>query len=70
VTIRVPGTLFVANPIETQVVLASLRDASELLRRLLDGGHTVVAGRIAGALRQVGLAEFADEIVMTMKAAG
>ena len=68
--IRVPETFFAANPIETQVVLASLRDASELLRRLLDGGHTVVAGRIAGALRHIGLAEFADEIVTTMKAAG
>lgn len=67
--IRVPETFFVANPIETQVVLASFRDASELLRRLLDGGHTVVAGRLAGALRHIGRAEFADEIVTTMKAA-
>jgi hypothetical protein len=68
--IRVPETFFVANPIETQVVLASFRDASELLRRLLDGGHTVVAGRVAGALRRIGRTEFADEIVTTMKAAG
>lgn len=68
--IRVPETFFAANPIETQVVLASFRDASELLRRLLDGGHTVVAGRLAGALRHIGRAEFADEIVTTMKAAG
>jgi hypothetical protein len=29
--IRVPEGLFISNPIETQVVLASLRDASELL---------------------------------------
>lgn len=68
--IRVPETFFAANPIETQVVLASFRDASELLRRLLDGGHTVVAGRLAGALRHIGRAEFADEIITTMKAAG
>jgi len=68
--IRAPGTFFAANPIETQVVLASFRDASELLASLLDGGHTVVAGRLAGALRHIGRAEFADEIVTTMKAAG
>ncbi len=68
--IRVPETFFAANPIETQVVLASFRDASGLLRRLLDGGHSVVAGRLAGALRHIGRAEFADEIVTTMKAAG
>jgi hypothetical protein len=68
--IRVPEIFFTANPIESQVVLASLRDPSELLRRLLDGGHSVVAGRIAGALRHIGRAEFAEEIVTTMKAAG
>jgi fido (protein-threonine AMPylation protein) len=68
--IRVPETFFAANLIESQVVLASLRDASELLRRLLDGGHTVVAGRIAGAFRHIGRAELAGEIVTAMKAAG
>jgi len=40
--IRVPEAFFKSNPIETQVVLASLRDPSELLRRLLEGGHSVV----------------------------
>ena len=68
--IRVPETFFAANPIETKVVLASFGDASELLRRLLNGGHTVVAGRLAGALRHIGRAEFADEILTAMKAAG
>ena len=68
--IRVPEAFFASNPIEAQVVLASLRDDSELLRRLLDGGHTVVAGRLAGAFRRLGRPEIADEIVTTMKAAG
>ena len=68
--IRVPESFFANHPIETQVVLASFRDPSELLRRLLDGGHTVVAGRLAGAFRRIGRAEAADEIVTTMKAAG
>jgi fido (protein-threonine AMPylation protein) len=70
VLIRVPESFFVNHPIETQVVLAGFRDPSELLRRLLDGGHTVVAGRLAGAFRRIGRAEAADEIVSTMKAAG
>ncbi|HEY4085874.1 MAG TPA: Fic family protein [Bryobacteraceae bacterium] len=68
--IRVPEAYFAANPIETQIVLASFSDVSELLRRLLDGGNTVVAGRIAGAFRHIGRAELADEIVTTMRAAG
>ena len=68
--IRVSEAFFTDNPIETQVVLASLRDESELLRRLLDGGHSIVAGRLAGAFRRIGRAGAADEIVATMKAAG
>jgi hypothetical protein len=67
--IRVPERFFKSNPIETQVVLASLRDPSELLRGLLEGGHSVVAGRLAGAYRKIGRGEVADEVVSTMKAA-
>jgi hypothetical protein len=70
VLMRVPESFYIRNPIETQVVLASIRDASELLRPMLDGGHSAVAGRLAGASRRVGRAELADEILSTMKAAG
>jgi len=68
--IRAPEAFFATNPIETRVVIASLRDVSELLRGLLDGGHSIVAGRLAGALRGLGRPEAADEIVTTMRAAG
>jgi fido (protein-threonine AMPylation protein) len=67
---RVPETFFASHPIETQVVLASAGDASEILRRLLEGGHSTVAGRLAGAFRRIGRPEVADEILTTMKAAG
>jgi fido (protein-threonine AMPylation protein) len=70
VLIRVPEAFFAVNPIEARVVLASLRDTSELLQRLLDGGHSIVAGRLAGALRGIDRLDAADEIVTTMKAAG
>jgi len=68
--IRVPESFFVRNPIETQIVLAGIRDASELLRHLLDGGHSAIAGRLAGALRRISREESADEILSTMKTAG
>lgn len=68
--VRVSETFIRQNPIETSVVLASIRDLSEMLRRLLEGGHTVVAGRLAGAFRRIGRPDQADEIVSTMKAAG
>jgi len=68
--VRAPEAFFSRNPIETQVVLASLADASDVLRHLLNGGRTVKAGQIAGAFRRIGRAQMADEIISTMKAAG
>ena len=47
-----------------------LRDASEVLDRLLEGGRSTVAGRLAGALRNIGRDRIADEIVKTMRTAG
>ena len=67
---RVPETFIARNSIETRVVLASIPDSTDLLRILLAGGRSSVAGRLGGALRHIGRATVADEIVTTMKAAG
>lgn len=67
--VRVPESFFVRQPIESQVVLAGIKDASDVLTRLLAGGHSVVAGRLAGAFRRIGRAAIADEILATMRAA-
>src|SRR6266849_1695329 len=68
--VGVGETFFARNPVESQVVLASLPDASDLLRLLLDGGNSTKAGYLAGAFRRIGRAELADEIVRAMKRAG
>jgi len=68
--VGVAESFFARNPVESQVVLASLTDASDLLRLLLDGGHSAKAGYLAAALRAAGREKFADEIVKTMKGAG
>jgi fido (protein-threonine AMPylation protein) len=67
--VRVPETFFRKYPLETQVLLARMTDTADLLRILLDGGHSAIAGRLAGALRRAGRAEQADEILSTMKRA-
>jgi len=67
---KVPEDFFARYPIEVQVMLAAIKDASEVLSRLLAGGHSAVAGRLAGAFRRVGRQDFADEILKTMKGAG
>lgn len=68
--IKVPDDFFTRHPVEVQVTLAAIKDPSDLLTRLLEGGHSAVAGRLAGAFRRVGSDAFADEIVKTMKGAG
>jgi fido (protein-threonine AMPylation protein) len=67
---RIPESFFSRHPVEVQVVLAGIKDSSEVLPRLLAGGHSAIAGRLAGAFRRVGRAAIADEIMKTMKAAG
>ena len=68
--VRVSESFFSRNPVETQVVLASFADASDVLRVLLNGGHSAKAGYLAGAFRQIGRPKLADEILSTMKSAG
>jgi hypothetical protein len=68
--VRVPESFFSRHPVEAQVALSRVRDTSDLLGRLLEGGHSVVAGRLAGALRRMERPGMADEIVGTMRGAG
>ena len=68
--VRVAESFFSRNPVETQAVLASLADAPDLLRLLLNGGHSAKAGYLSGAFRQTGRPELADEIIGAMKSAG
>lgn len=55
---------------DARVALAMVRDASDLLSLLLTGGHSALAGRLAGAFRNIGRARIADDILKTMRAAG
>ncbi len=64
-----PNT-FIQNPVDARTALSLIRDASPILALLLDGGHSVVAGRLAGAFRNIGQNRIADTIVKTMEKAG
>ncbi len=61
---------FTQIPTDIRAALSIVRDASEVLEGLLQGGHTTVAGRLAGAFRNIGRDRIADDIVRTMRAAG
>ena len=62
--------LFEHNPTDARAALATIRDASEVLNRLLERGHSKIAGRLAGAFRNIGRDRIADDIMNTMRAAG
>ena len=68
--VKVPEAFFAAKPIEAQVALASVREPSGLLRRLLNGGNSVVAGRLVGAFRRANRTDVAEEIRAAMTGAG
>ena len=68
--VRVSEGFIRRYPVETSVVLANITDVSEILSRLLKGGHSVVAGRLAGAFRGIDRDDDADEILSGMRAAG
>ena len=68
--IECSSNFFVHNSTDVRAVLFMIRDASGLLARLLAGGHTIIAGRLAGAFRNIGRDRIADDIVKTMAAAG
>lgn len=61
---------FVRNATDARTCLAAIKDSSEVLARLLEGGHKVKAGRLAGAFRNIARDKIADEIMATMKSAG
>jgi Fic/DOC family len=62
--------LFTSNPTDMRAALAQVKDASDLLEELLSGGNTVIAGRLAGAFRNMGRNRIADDILKGMRAAG
>ncbi|MCM2250892.1 MAG: Fic family protein [Ramlibacter sp.] len=63
-------THFAAQPIVMRAALAAINDASDVLGRLLDGGHSTIAGRLAGAFRNIGRDSMANSIAETMRTAG
>ena len=64
-----PGS-YRQNTTDLRAALAMVSDPSDLLERLLQGGHSTIAGRLAAAFRNIGRVDIADAIVTTMKAAG
>lgn len=61
---------FTQKPTDMRAALSMISDASDVLEQLLEGGHSSIAGRLAGAFRNIGRNQIADDILSTMRAAG
>lgn len=61
---------FTSHRVAVLTVMAQMNDHSKLLGRLLDGAHSTIAGRLASALRAVGRADAADDVLHAMKRVG
>ena len=68
--IRVPESFYRTNARDAQIALLGLKDGSVLVRQLLAGSHSVVAGRLVGALRACGQDAIADDVLHTMQSVG
>ncbi|WP_374575972.1 Fic family protein [Phenylobacterium sp.] len=62
-------SFFELHPTEARTILSMQRDASDILARLLKGGHSAIAGRLAGAFRNIGRDREADAILAGMRSA-
>lgn len=67
--VRSGTAIFKDNATEARTALAMVQDASDVLAILLDGGHSVIAGRLAGAFRNIGRKTIAERIVNDMSKA-
>ncbi len=63
-------TMYLNDALTMRTVLSTITNIDNILKILVDTGQTVRGGRVAGAFRNIGRADFADEIITTMKRIG
>ena len=63
-------SFFKQNPSTAELALRMVRDASDILRILLENGSISAAARLAGAYRFLGFDRTAEQIIRSMEASG
>jgi len=64
------GRVFRERPVDLRLALSLVEDLSAIRELLLETGRSTVAGRLAGAFRNIGREDFAGDIMGTMRDAG
>lgn len=68
--VNISEITFTQNPTDARTALAMIQEASPILSILLQEGQSIVAGRLAGAFRNIKKDRIADDIIKTMKKTG
>jgi len=68
--IHCSANTYIQNTTDARTALSLITDSSEILSLLLEGGHSTIGGRLAGAFRNNGQDRIANDIIKTMKIAG
>ena len=68
--VMVSPQFWISDPTTMEVALGQLKDSDGILKVLANGGHSVIAGRISGALKAVGRSTLAKEIMEFMTSLG
>lgn len=68
--VYVSPTYFRQNPISARTCLQMVKDATDIIRILVDEGASFRAGRLVGAFRNIGRTKIADDIMSYMRKLG
>jgi len=67
---RVQPIFFRNYPFDVELALRMVKDLSAVAKILVQGGHSAIAGRLAGAYRALNENDLAERIIKDMEAAG
>ena len=68
--IHASSVMFTNNTNDMRTAMAMIKSSSEMLALLLNGGHSTIAGRLAGAFRNNGQEQISTDILRIMRKAG
>ncbi len=68
--VHASSNIFTQNATDCRTALSLIKSASAILEILLNGGHSTIAGRLAGAFRNIKQANIADDILKQMQYVG
>ena len=68
--VNASSNTYLQNATDMRTALSLVKSSSDILSILLSGGQSIIAGRLAGAFRNIKKDKIADDIIKTMQGVG